>query len=410
MYSLIVLLIVLMVIVTIVQLIKVSELSSRLNNETHEEIPHKDNILNKNLFRVWAVVFLGGFTYFLVRYGITLPEAASEHGAQVDTLMNVNMIMIFIVFYAVHFALFHFSIKYTYDANRKAVFFAHSTKLELIWTIIPSVVLMGIILFGLITWFEMTDAPTGDFDTVEITSEQFNWTVRYPGKDDALGSANFNLIGTENRDGGTNSLGIVTPYAIDYKIKEIDAKITKLEHQITKELDYLAESNAEFIEDEIYRAKRQKQRILELREYDINGVEGWKAGEDDIMPNPKELHVVVDKYVQMIFKSKDVIHSAYLPHFRAQMNCVPGGPNTFKMKPTITTKQMRLTEGEDFDYLLLCNKICGASHYKMQIPVIVETQAEYDQWMAEQSTYVENPSSSENSNNANQLAEGNKIQ
>ena len=390
--SLLVCFIVVMAIVTLVQLMKLSELSAKFSRkEGDEEILQSDNRMNANILKIWAVVFLGGFTYLLIKYGITLPRAASAHGADVDVLMNVNMIMIFIVFYLIHFFLFYFTIKYYYKPGRKAVFFPHDNKLELIWTIIPSIVLMGIILFGLMTWFEMTGKPAGEFDTVEITAEQFNWTVRYPGKDMVLGASNYNLIGTENKEGVNNTLGIVTPYVIEEKIKEIDKKIAENNETLATQIDYLSEGNEEFIRDENYRLKRQKQRILDLDTYKVRGKDAFTAGADDIIK--KELHLVVGKEVQMIFKSKDVIHSAFMPHFRAQMNCVPGGPNMFKMTPTITTKEMRETEGEDFDYLLLCNKICGASHYNMQIPIIVETQVEYDRWMKDQKTYLSDAAS-----------------
>jgi cytochrome c oxidase subunit 2 len=88
----------------------------------------------------------------------------------------------------------------------------------------------------------------------------------------------------------------------------------------------------------------------------------------------------------------------------------------FAMTPTMTTQEMRETQkiqkkvsrinalraaksetliakGEDplepyeFNYLLLCNKICGESHYNMQINVIVESQEDFDKWMAEQETF-----------------------
>ena len=86
------------------------------------------------------------------------------------------------------------------------------------------------------------------------------------------------------------------------------------------------------------------------------------------------------------FRSQDVIHSAYLPHFRVQMNCVPGMTTQFAFIPTKTTTEMRETEGEDFDYILLCNKICGVAHYNMQMKFVVETQNEYDEWLEQQKT------------------------
>jgi len=115
-------------------------------------------------------------------------------------------------------------------------------------------------------------------------------------------------------------------------------------------------------------------------------------------------------------RSQDVLHSAYMPHFRAQMNCVPGMITQFGFTPTVTTEDMRDTpemkdkvaninrirvekskalaaKGEaalepyTFDYLLLCNKICGKSHYNMQMKIVVETQEEYDAWIKEQKLF-----------------------
>ena len=115
-------------------------------------------------------------------------------------------------------------------------------------------------------------------------------------------------------------------------------------------------------------------------------------------------------------RSQDVLHSAYMPHFRAQMNCVPGMITQFGFTPTVTTAEMRQStdisdkvahineirvekskaltaKGEDaldryeFDYLLLCNKICGTSHYNMQMKIIVETQEEYNAWIKEQKAF-----------------------
>jgi cytochrome c oxidase subunit 2 len=117
-------------------------------------------------------------------------------------------------------------------------------------------------------------------------------------------------------------------------------------------------------------------------------------------------------------RSQDVLHSAYFPHFRAQMNCVPGMVTEFAFVPIYTTEEYRelpymiekvaninairtkksldlVAKGEApldpyfFDYLLLCNKICGASHYNMQMKVIVDTPEEYEKWLSSQTTVVE---------------------
>jgi len=120
------------------------------------------------------------------------------------------------------------------------------------------------------------------------------------------------------------------------------------------------------------------------------------------------LHLPVGKPVLFQFRSQDVIHSAYFPHFRAQMNCVPGAITNFQFTPSITTAEIRqnkkvknhveevnairTAKGEDvwdFNYVLLCNKICGAAHYNMQMDIIVETQDEFDAWLKEQKTVAE---------------------
>jgi cytochrome c oxidase subunit 2 len=97
----------------------------------------------------------------------------------------------------------------------------------------------------------------------------------------------------------------------------------------------------------------------------------------------------VNKSIRLNIHAQDVIHSVFLPHFRAQLNAVPGLPTFFKFTPTITTAQMRAkTDNPNFEYTLYCNKICGGGHYNMQKVVRVVTQAEYQDWIAKQKPYL----------------------
>ena len=140
-------------------------------------------------------------------------------------------------------------------------------------------------------------------------------------------------------------------------------------------------------------------------------------GMDDIVVS-QEFHLPVDRKVIFKFRSQDVLHSAYMPHFRAQMNCVPGMITEFSFTPTITTADMRMNSdvvdkvnrinkiryenskeltanGEEalepyqFDYLLLCAKICGSSHYNMQMKIVVESEKDYEKWLSQQKTFSE---------------------
>ncbi|MDB5152588.1 MAG: cytochrome c oxidase subunit [Mucilaginibacter sp.] len=97
----------------------------------------------------------------------------------------------------------------------------------------------------------------------------------------------------------------------------------------------------------------------------------------------------VNRTIRINIHAQDVIHSFYMPHFRVQMNAVPGLPTFFKFKPTITTSEMRnRLDDPKFEYLLYCNKICGGGHYNMQKVVRVVSEAEYQDWIARQKPYL----------------------
>ena len=448
--KLLILLVVVLGLVAAVQLSKVYQLSISLRGKREEDISEADNRLNGGAFLAFMVVFYASFVYLLVYYGSYGTPPASEHGLAVDQLMNFNMAIIFVVFFIVNTLLFWFAAKYYYRADRKARFFAHDNRLELVWTVIPSIVLAVIIAFGLRTWNEMTGEAADDALRVELYSKQFDWTARYPGNDGEFGLANYNLITP------MNALGIVTVDGITEALEEIEGKIFKVEQEISYEKGHLlAEREAlvaqlagddhghgghghddhgdhghddhadhghddgelkaileariheidemlasdkviiltdaayEAKEDKLYRLQRHRQRIQEIREFNYDGdLSAWEAGMDDRIVKG-EFHLPVGREVEFVFRSRDVIHSAYMPQFRAQMNTVPGVPTRFKMTPTITTDSMRTVLGNpEFDYVLLCNKVCGAAHFNMQMKVIVETEEQYAAWLAEQDEFL----------------------
>jgi cytochrome c oxidase subunit II len=100
----------------------------------------------------------------------------------------------------------------------------------------------------------------------------------------------------------------------------------------------------------------------------------------------------VNRSIRLNIHAQDVIHSVYLPHFRVQMNAVPGLPTFFKFIPTVTTADMRnRLDNPNFNYLLYCNKICGGGHYNMQRVVLVVTESEYQDWISHQKPYLSDP-------------------
>ena len=97
----------------------------------------------------------------------------------------------------------------------------------------------------------------------------------------------------------------------------------------------------------------------------------------------------VNRAIRLNIHAQDVIHSVFMPHFRVQLNAVPGLPTFFRFTPTITTAQMRVeTDNPNFEFLLYCNKIYGGIHYNMQKVVRVVSQAEYQDWVSHQRPYL----------------------
>jgi cytochrome c oxidase subunit 2 len=166
-------------------------------------------------------------------------------------------------------------------------------------------------------------------------------------------------------------------------LKEIDAMLASDRVVILSDAAYEAK------EEKLENLRRHRQRVAEIKSFRYEGGQSaWEAGFDDQIVKG-EFHLPVGKEVEFVFRSRDVIHSAYMPHFRAQMNTVPGVPTRFKFTPTITTDSMRtITNNPEFDYVLLCNKVCGAAHFNMQMKVIVESEADYQAWLVGQQTFI----------------------
>jgi cytochrome c oxidase subunit 2 len=248
--------------------------------------------------------------------------------------------------------LHYYTYKFRGTKGRKAAFITHNNRLELVWTVIPAIVLFVLILYGMSTWSDIMNFDEDeDALVVELYAAQWNWKARYSGDDNVLGDANVRFL---NDFDGRNIVGIDSS--------------------------------------------------------DPNGL-------DDIVVT-NEFHLPVDRKVIFKIRSQDVLHSAYMPHFRAQMNCVPGMITEFSFTPTKTTADMRMNpdvvdkvsrinkirydnsqeliaKGEEplepyqFDYLLLCAKICGSSHYNMQMKIVVESEKDFNKWLNQQNTFSE---------------------
>lgn len=350
MTSLLVIIILVLLSIALWQLTKIFDLTQvgAKSNDSGVADDNDNNVQGYLMFGFLAFIYI--FTiYGLIRWGgLVLHTPASAHGGMVDSLMNITWVLIFTVQTITQALLHYFAYKYRGKKEQKALYFADNNRLEAIWSIIPAITLAGLILYGLYAWSNIMFIDK-DENTIEIElyAQQFKWTARYAGADNVLGKANVRYIE------GVNALGVD-----------------------------MSDPNAQ---------------------------------DDKVVT---ELHIPKGKKIHFKMRSQDVLHSAYMPHFRAQMNCVPGMVTEFSFTPIYTTDEMRnmtfmqekvakinairnkkseelVAKGQPaldpytFDYVLLCNKICGASHYNMQMKIVVDTPEDYQKWLKDKATVSE---------------------
>ena len=216
--------------------------------------------------------------YFNFHY---LPENVSTYGADIDFLFYLIYYVTGAVFFLVVAAMIVFLIRYRHQEGRRAIYSHGNTTLELIWTIVPAIILVALFFMSQGVWAKIkAHVPPSDV-VVEVTAKQFNWEVLYPGPDGKFGTAD-------------------------------DLKIDN------------------------------------------------------------EVHVPVNKNVKVILKSRDVIHSFFLPNLRLKQDTVPGREIQAWFNVTKPGK-----------YELPCAELCGFGHSGMRGWLYVHTPEEYQQWVKE---------------------------
>jgi cytochrome c oxidase subunit II len=210
-----------------------------------------------------------------------LPENVSTYGGEIDYLFYLIYYITGATFILVTVAMIAFLVMYRRKEGRRAVYSHGNTTLEIIWTIVPALILVVLSFMSQASWAKIkSHAPPGDVE-VQVTSKQFNWEMVYPGPDGKFG----------------------TP-------------------------DDLALEN--------------------------------------------QLHVPVAKVVRVHLKSKDVIHSFFVPQLRLKQDTVPGRDILAWFQATKPGK-----------YEIPCAELCGFGHSGMKGWLYVHTPEEYEKWVKE---------------------------
>jgi cytochrome c oxidase subunit II len=192
-----------MIFIVIFQIAKASEYVSVLKGE--DKARKQNNKINAFLLIAFLVFGLIGVWWCNdMFYKKTLfPQgAASEMGQKIDLMLYITIGVTGVVFVITQALLFWFAFKYQERDDRKAYYFPHNTKLELLWTTVPAIFLTVLVVFGLKYWFKITGEAPKDSIVIEVTGHQFGWEFRYPGADGILGKKDYKLTQ------GANSLGV----------------------------------------------------------------------------------------------------------------------------------------------------------------------------------------------------------
>ena len=211
---------------------------------------------------------------------IWLPDAVTTTAPEIDRLLSLVLWMTGIAFVLVQATLLAFLVLYRKRPGRAAAYTHGNTAIEVIWTVIPTCLLVFLAFQNQRVWARVRGTPPPPDLEVEVTGEQFAWNVRYAGPDGALDS-----------------------------------------------------------------------------------------GDDVTTVN--QLHLPVGRTALFHLKSKDVIHSFFVPQFRIKQDAVPG-----------LTSRMWVKTTKPGNFEIACAELCGLGHYRMRGFLVIEPPEAFAAWLA----------------------------
>ena len=328
-------------IIVLIQVSRISEITRSLRGEEDWKW------VNSKRTGFWLFVFGIAFLVLTIASAIYYKNymlgygphvSASAHGHQIDSLWNLTLFFTGIVFVITQFMLFFFAWKYREKKGQRASFIHDNLKLELVWTTIPSIVLVILLLRGLISWNDiMADVKSDDeFLEIEAMGMQFNWLLRYPGEDNMLGTRDFRM---------TTAVNPIGQIWTD-----------------PKNLDDLQPS-------EIVLPVNKKVRVRILAREVLHSffLPHFRVKMDAVPGMPTYFvftpTVTTEEYRQQL--------SQYPEYQEPADASDPEGPQKWEV----------------FDYELACAELCGSGHFSMRKVVRIVEQDEYEAWLKSQTPY-----------------------
>ena len=294
--------------------------------------PGMSNKVNAFMFLIFFACFAGGYVYYSLEGDYGLPQAASVHGLETDSFLLLSMVIISVAMLITNFLLMFFAYKYQYNPKTKAVFFPEQHTLELVWTVIPAIVLTYLVVQGEGSWAAImnpTKEMIADKVEIEIVGSQFKWEVRYPGLDGQLGKHRFLALSAENT------------FGIDLSDKRgyDDFQVTKMVLPVNRPVHF------------------------KIRAKDV-------------------LHSVFAPHFRVKMDA--------VPGMPTEFWFTPN-KTTSEMRSSLASKVRFQSLNEDgetkastFNYENACTEVCGKGHNSMRFVIDIVEQEIYDNWYAEQ--------------------------
>jgi cytochrome c oxidase subunit 2 len=242
------------------------------------------------------------------------------------------MVIISVAMLITVFLLILFAYKYQYNEKTKATFFPEQHTLELVWTVIPAIVLTYLVVQGERSWTSIkspSKEQIADKIELEIVGSQFKWEVRYPGLDNQLGSHKFLALSADN------TFGIDLSDERGYD----DFQVTKIVLPVNRAVHF------------------------KIRAKDV---------------------------IHSVFAPHFRVKMDAVPGLPTELWFTPN-KTTLQMRSQLASKQRFQTLTEDgetkanaFNYEICCTEVCGKGHNSMRFVIEVVDQDVYDKWYAEQ--------------------------
>jgi cytochrome c oxidase subunit 2 len=251
---------------------------------------------------IWGLALMTG--YMLFNDNHWGPETISHAAGRVDAEILLTLAVTGVAFFLAQFLLGLFIILYRDRGQAKARYIHGNNLVEYGGMLVTAIVFVSLAIAGQSVFAELHLTPSPpDAVRIEVTGEQFEWNIRYPGPDGQFG--------------------------------------------------------------------RTHPRYYEKAGNTVGVVPDDPAGADDII-TVNQLAVPVNTAVELTLRSKDVLHSFFLPNLRIKQDAVPG-----------LAIPLRFTAEKTGDYEVVCAELCGLTHYRMFAFLKVLEPDDYRAWLEE---------------------------